>query len=55
MSAERNSSVVSGHHRKTVAEEPVTSVLAAGEVPIHDREYDADEEALAALGYMYVF
>jgi len=37
-----------------VAEEPVTSVLAPGEVPLHDREYDADEEALAALGYMYV-
>lgn len=49
MADKRNASVAS--HRKSVAEEPVTSVLAPGEVPIHDREYSADEEVLAALGY----
>ena len=52
MSAERNLSVASQHgHRKSVAEEPVTSVLAPGEVPVFDRELTADEEVLAALGY----
>jgi hypothetical protein len=53
MSAERNPSTASGMRRKSVAEEPVTSVLAAGEVPIFDRELTADEEVLAALGYKY--
>ena len=38
-------------HKKTVAEEPVTSVLTDGEVPIYERELTADEEVLAALGY----
>jgi len=38
-------------HRKSVAEEPVTSVLSKGEVPMFDRELTADEEVLAALGY----
>jgi predicted methyltransferase MtxX (methanogen marker protein 4) len=37
--------------RKSVAEEPVTSVLAPGEVPDLGRELTADEEVLAALGY----
>lgn len=36
---------------KSVAEEQVTSVLEAGEVPIYDRPLTADEEVLAALGY----
>ncbi len=36
---------------KSVEEEPVTSVLPAGEVPVFDRELNADEEVLAALGY----
>lgn len=53
MSADRNPSTVSAHRRKSVAEEPVTSVLAGGEVPIFERELTADEELLAALGYMY--
>lgn len=44
---------VSGR-RKSVAEEPVTSVLSANEVPVFDRELTADEEVLAALGYKYV-
>jgi len=48
--AKRNFSVASGRH-KSVAEEPVTSVLTGGEVPIFDRELTADEEVLAALGY----
>ena len=38
-------------HKKTVAEEPVTSVLTDGEVLIYERELTADEEVLAALGY----
>ena len=42
---------VSGR-KKSVAEEPVTSVLGAGEIPIYsERELTADEEVLAALGY----
>ena len=45
-----STSSVGGRH-KSVSEEPVTSVLAPGFIPVHDREYSADEEALAALGY----
>lgn len=38
--------------KKSVAEEPVTSVLGAGDIPIYsERELTADEEVLAALGY----
>ncbi|OAP63693.1 hypothetical protein AYL99_02920 [Fonsecaea erecta] len=56
MTADRNLSVASqGGHRKSVAEEPVTSVLPGGEVPIFDRELTADEEVLAALGYVPEF
>ena len=57
MMAERTNSTVSrvSAHRKCVAEEPVTSVLKSGEVPYDpenpDREWNADEEVLAALGY----
>ncbi|KAA6409908.1 MAG: amino-acid permease [Lasallia pustulata] len=40
----------SGRHR-SVAEEPVTSVLKGGVVPVYERELTADEEVLAALGY----
>lgn len=40
-----------GVRKKSVAEEPVTSVLAPGEVPVFDRQLDSDEEVLAALGY----
>lgn len=40
---------------KSVAEEPVTSVLRDGEVPVFDRELNADEEVLAALGYKQEF
>lgn len=56
--AERNQSVASrtsGHRHKSVAEEPVTSVLKPGEVAYDpenpDNDWDADEEVLAALGY----
>lgn len=45
---------VGGYERrrqKSVSQEPVTSVLPDGDVPIGDREYNADEEVLAALGY----
>lgn len=38
--------------KKSVAEEPVTSVLSADEIPIYtERELTADKEVLAALGY----
>ena len=37
--------------KQSVASEQVTSVLAPGDVPIYDRELNADDEALAALGY----
>ncbi|KAL8783181.1 MAG: hypothetical protein Q9213_004810 [Squamulea squamosa] len=40
-----------GERKKSVAQEQVTSVLAHGEVPIYERQYTADEEVLAALGY----
>src|SRR5579871_6438408 len=50
---QRKASVVSvGDRRKSVAQEPVTSVLPDGDIPYDpDHEYDADEEVLAALGY----
>lgn len=50
---DRNASLVSAHGRhKSVAQEPVTSVLPGGDIPYDpDHEYDADEEVLAALGY----
>lgn len=54
MSDDKRPSVSSAHHRRSVAEEPVTSVLSANEVPVFDRELTADEEVLAALGYKYV-
>ncbi|KAL8771101.1 MAG: hypothetical protein Q9209_003272 [Squamulea sp. 1 TL-2023] len=37
--------------KKLVAQEQVTSVLAHGDVPVYERDYTADEEVLAALGY----
>lgn len=44
------------HHRRSVAEEPVTSVLPGGDVPFDPtHEFDADEEVLAALGYKSEF
>lgn len=51
MDAKHRPSVTPSGHRKSVAEEPVTSVLKPGEVPIYDRELNPDEEVLAALGY----
>jgi len=52
---QRNASIVSTasrHKKKNVAQEPVTSVLPAGDVPYDpDREWNEDEEVLAALGY----
>src|ERR1700761_8641347 len=49
----RNASVVSARRNKSVAEEPVTSVLPGGDIPYNDdgREWDEQDEALAALGY----
>jgi hypothetical protein len=51
MSADKNHSISSSAHRRSVAENPVTSVLSNNEVPVFDRELNADEEVLAALGY----
>ncbi len=42
---------IASRQNKSVAEEPVTSVLPDGEVPVFDRELNADEQVLAALGY----
>ena len=41
----------SAWRKKSVAQEPVTSVLSGDEVPVYEREYNADEQVLAALGY----
>ena len=42
--------------RRSVAEEPVTSVLPGGDVPYDPtHEFSADEEVLAALGYKSEF
>lgn len=51
--ADRNASIATKEgHRFRVGEEPVTSVLKGGDVPINNsgKEWDADEEVLAALG-----
>ncbi|KAI5209054.1 hypothetical protein E4T39_01065 [Aureobasidium subglaciale] len=39
--------------RKSVTQEGVTSILPAGDIPIHDSKesWNQDEETLAALGY----
>jgi hypothetical protein len=37
--------------QSTIAEYAVTSVLSNDEVPVFDREWTADEQTLAALGY----
>lgn len=51
----RKSSAVAAYRRTSVMDEPVTSVLARGEIVYDpedpDRIYDSDEEVLAALGY----
>lgn len=51
MNEEVRKSSVRSAHRAPVAENQVTSVLSANEVPVFERELDADEAALAALGY----
>ncbi|OJD33843.1 amino acid permease [Diplodia corticola] len=44
------------HHKRSVADEPVTSVLPDGDVPYDpNHEFNADEEVLAALGYKSEF
>jgi hypothetical protein len=50
---DRKGSTASASRRKSVADNQVTSVLSANEVPDFDRELTADEETLAALGYKY--
>lgn len=40
--------------RRSVADEPITSILPQGDIPINtdpDHGWDNDEEVLAALGY----
>ena len=52
MATERTSTA----RRSSVADKPVTSVLAAGDVPYDpDHQYNADEDILAALGYKSEF
>jgi hypothetical protein len=47
---------MSSTHKRSVADEPVTSVLPGGDVPYDpSHEFDADEEVLAALGYKSEF
>ncbi|KAF2084006.1 amino acid transporter [Saccharata proteae CBS 121410] len=52
---ERSRSVVSArgsHHGKSVAEEPVTSILPGGDIPYDpNHDFSQDDEVLAALGY----
>jgi hypothetical protein len=47
----KRGSVVSAHRNTSVSGEQVTSVLSRNEEIVFDRELDADEAALAALGY----
>lgn len=51
--AEKHNAIATALPRKSIAEEPVTSVLPDGDVPINTTgsEWNADEEVLAALGY----
>ncbi|KAI7293749.1 hypothetical protein KC315_g19268, partial [Hortaea werneckii] len=41
------------HHRPSVEQEPVTSILKDGDIPLNTSslEWNPDEEVLAALGY----
>lgn len=48
---DRKESTASASRRRSVADNRVTSVLSANEIPVYDRELTADEETLAALGY----
>ncbi|KAF2636634.1 amino acid transporter [Massarina eburnea CBS 473.64] len=51
-----SSSTSTSHKRRSVADEPVTSVLPGGDVPYDpDHAFSADEEVLAALGYKSEF
>lgn len=46
--------MTSRHTHKTVAQEPVTSILPSGDIPLEPSggsHWNADEEVLAALGY----
>lgn len=53
MEARTTSISSAGARKRSVAEEPVTSVLRGGDIPVNDSgvEWNADEEVLAALGY----
>ncbi|KAF2716583.1 amino acid permease [Polychaeton citri CBS 116435] len=54
MADKQRASIASGtSRRRSVAQEPVTSVLKDGDVPINPtgEEWNEDEEVLAALGY----
>jgi hypothetical protein len=47
---------MSSTHKRTVADEPVTSVLPGGDVPYDaSHGFNPDEEVLAALGYKSEF
>lgn len=53
MTERKSSNVSISGQKRTVAEEPVTSVLRDGDVPVNEtgHEWNADEEVLASLGY----
>lgn len=52
MALDRTTSVASSTgHKKPVASNFVTSVLSPDQTPVYDRQFTADEEVLAALGY----
>ena len=53
MSEDARKSSARSAQRTMVAENQVTSVLSSNEAPVLDREMNADEAALAALGYKY--
>ena len=57
MAAELSASTPSASHKgRSVAEEPVSSVLPGGDVPYDPtHEFNNDEEVLAALGYKSEF
>lgn len=54
---DRKSSATSAGRRHSVLDQPVTSVLKSGEVYFdpEGRQYNQDEEVLAALGYKAEF
>lgn len=56
MASSVHSGTAAAHKRRSVAEEPVTSILPGGDIPYDPtHEFGPDEEVLAALGYKSEF